>query len=337
MGIKGLKAFLFSKGITENVKPLSVLKNKKIALDAAFLMHRSKNGGEDWINILSACLNYLKRNDVKAVFIFDGVSPPEKTVEKLKRRFNRQKAVDRLNELKSELKTFKETAVEGTVLRKVKSRFAGDLQAVEQYARKSLNVEVTIKDVETFKCLISAVGFSYVVAPGEAELYAVKLTAEKIVDAVISFDSDIIVAAACQGVSKIYTDVNSQGVTEIDVDLMLDVLGFTPSQFLDFCILCGTDFNVGVSKIGPVKAYKTLSDHKNLENVPYDVSHIDLNRIRDIFKEKNSVLQKPSFGFFDKNKLYAISDLSENSFLRCVETFEDRTRDISLKLKSFTI
>ncbi|AAU11013.1 hypothetical protein LDVICp168 [lymphocystis disease virus-China] len=337
MGIKGLKTFLFSKGITEHVKPLSVLKNKKIALDAAFLMHRSKNSGEDWLDILATCLNYLKRNDVKAVFIFDGLSPPEKDVEKLKRRFNRQKAVNRLNTLKSEIIDFKETAIEGSILKKVKSRFANNLQAVERYAYKTLNIEVTKGDIENFQKLIKAVGFAYLIAPGEAELYAVKLTASKITDAVVSFDSDVIAAAACQGVSKIYTDINSQGVVEIDIDLTLDILGFNPMQFLDFCILCGTDFNVGVSNIGPIKAYKALDNYKKLENVPYDISHINLNRIRNIFKEEESPLQIPVFGFFNRNKIYSLSNLSSASFLKCVETFEDRTQEVASILKTFIL
>ncbi|QHR78470.1 putative XPG/RAD2-type nuclease [Lymphocystis disease virus 4] len=337
MGIKGLKTFLFSKGVTEEIKPLSVLKDKKLALDAAFLMHRSKNSGQDWLDILAACLNYLKRNDIQAVFIFDGVSPPEKMVEKLKRRSNRQKAIDRLNVLKSELIDFKESSVEGPVLKKVKSRFADDLQAVEKYACKTLNVEVTPEDVESFQTLIDAVGFAHLVAPGEAELYAVKLTASKITDAVVSFDSDIIAAAACQGVSKIYTDVNSYGVVEINVDLVLDVLGFEASQFLDFCILCGTDFNAGVSKIGPVKAYKALTEYKKLEKVPYDISHINLDRIRSIFKEQQSSLQIPIFGHFDREKVYSLSNISLTSFLKCVETFEDRTQEIASSLKKFTL
>lgn len=48
---------------------------------------------------------------------------------------------------------------------------------------------------------------------------------------------------------------------------MLKSLNLTMDEFIDMCILCGCDYVPRISGIGPVKAYKMIQEHKNLDKV----------------------------------------------------------------------
>ena len=48
---------------------------------------------------------------------------------------------------------------------------------------------------------------------------------------------------------------------------ILEELGLTYEQYIDFCILCGCDYTSKVPGIGPVKALKMIKRQKNIENV----------------------------------------------------------------------
>jgi flap endonuclease-1 len=59
----------------------------------------------------------------------------------------------------------------------------------------------------------------------------------------------------------------------------------TREQLVDVCILIGTDFNPGITGIGPKKGLKLIKDHGDLEHV---MSHLSIEipfhqEIRNIF------------------------------------------------------
>ncbi|MCQ2085984.1 MAG: flap endonuclease-1 [archaeon] len=62
-------------------------------------------------------------------------------------------------------------------------------------------------------------------------------------------------------------------------------LGVSREQLVDVCILMGTDFNPGISGIGPKKGLKLIKYHKNIENVlkSLNVEISEYQQIRDIF------------------------------------------------------
>ena len=44
-------------------------------------------------------------------------------------------------------------------------------------------------------------------------------------------------------------------------------LNLTPSEFIDFCILCGTDYNKGIKGIGVITAYNLITNYKTLDDI----------------------------------------------------------------------
>jgi flap endonuclease-1 len=79
-----------------------------------------------------------------------------------------------------------------------------------------------------------------------------------------------------------YKDVKTE---VIDTKGFLNTLGVTRAQLVDICILIGTDFNPGITGIGPKKGLKLIKDHGDLEHV---ISHLSIEvpfyqEVRDIF------------------------------------------------------
>ena len=56
-------------------------------------------------------------------------------------------------------------------------------------------------------------------------------------------------------------------LVQIDLNKVLRSLDLTYEQFVDLCILCGSDYTNTISGIGPVKAYKYIQECKNIEKV----------------------------------------------------------------------
>ena len=64
-------------------------------------------------------------------------------------------------------------------------------------------------------------------------------------------------------------------ITQIDLSLILDGFGMNMDEFIDLCILCGCDYTNNIGNIGPIKAFKLVQEHRNIE------------RILEIVKENN--------------------------------------------------
>ena len=41
----------------------------------------------------------------------------------------------------------------------------------------------------------------------------------------------------------------------------------TMDEFIDLCIMCGCDYTHTIGGIGPVRAFKMIEEHKNIETV----------------------------------------------------------------------
>jgi 5'-3' exonuclease len=88
--------------------------------------------------------------------------------------------------------------------------------------------------------------------------------------------------------------MNQQTLVEIEYEDMLSRLELTEDQFLDFCILCGTDYNTNLPKIGPEKSFRLLKKHGSIEqikvhNPTLDMSHFPYARVREIFRDDQQI------------------------------------------------
>jgi flap endonuclease-1 len=247
------------------------LSNKKIAIDTfnmlyQFLASIRQNDGNPLTdskgNITSHLkglfnrLVYFKKNNIKAVFVFDGIAP------KLK---------ERERELRKEKKVLAEKKYKEAV-------DMGLMEDARKYASGTTRLESYM--VDESKELIKAFGFPIIDAPSEGEAQAAYMTQQGELFAAASQDFDSLLFGSkylirnvsvsakrkIPGTSQ-YKDVS---IEYYDLEKILEKLNISLEELIHIAILCGTDFNPGgIKGIGPKKAIKLIKEYRGREDELY--------------------------------------------------------------------
>lgn len=302
MGIKGLYKFLRDEcpQVFHHNVSLSKFSHSKIAIDTTIYIYKYKTiFGKWWIKSFIMLVFCLRRYNIHCVFVFDGKTIPEKKGEHEKRQKSRQQHKDKISKLKQDLELFKQKNEISKFLQDTHDKYEQDSSVklrsflniqkfnpniIEEKINKmeSQMISILPEDIENTKKVLTNFGVPFYVAPNEAERYAYQLYKSKQVDGVLSDDSDVL----AYGTKYFLTSINTNAGTctfmnseEIEYYLELD-----REQFLDFCILCGTDYNSNIPKIGPKTSYKLITTHKNLETLEnYKTIPFDYINIRRLF------------------------------------------------------
>jgi len=301
MGIKNLNKFLREKcpQVFEHTH-LSHYAFKKVAIDISLYLHKFKAiAGERWLAAFLNLVACLRRNHIHAVFVFDGKSPQEKNEERDKRRKEREKLEMYIYELQNAVKEYHNTHSVHPVIMKLWNRRRSpkrllgksiiDMEwVIEKVKQKSYQlINIKQQDFIIAKELFHLLNVPCITAPWEAEKMCAKLCIDGIVDAVLSEDTDVIAYGAPIFLTKINTSHDT--VVTINNNKILQALGFSYSQLLDLCIMCGTDYNSNIFRVGAHTAYKKLITFKHIEgiqeNTSLDTSILKYKRVRELFKE----------------------------------------------------
>jgi len=201
-------------------------------------------------------------NDVTPVMVFDGGPSELKDDEIESRREQRRSYEEQL-----------ETA-----------REEGDAVAIAQLESRTQRLTPTIQ--ETSRELLRLLDVPIVEAPAEGEAQAAHMAKRGDADYVGSEDYD----ALLFGAPRTLRQLTSKGNPELmDLEATLDHHDLTLEQLIDAAILIGTDFNEGVSGIGPKTALSEIADHGDLWSVLEargdHIEHAD--RVRQLFRDPN--------------------------------------------------
>ncbi len=143
--------------------------------------------------------------------------------------------------------------------------------------------------------LIQAMGLPFIQAPSEGEAQAAHMAERGDVHIVGSQDYDSLLFGAPRVVrnlaitgkrklpkKNIYVEVEPE---EIDLEKELARLGLTQKQLVEIGIMCGTDYNPGLQKVGPKTAFKLIREKGDLESILADRGETieDFEKIRDFF------------------------------------------------------
>jgi len=197
-------------------------------------------------------------SDVTPAFVFDGAVTELKDEEVTRRR-------ERREQYEADLAAARE---------------AGDEIAVARLESRTQRLTETI--VETTRDLLALLDVPVVDAPAEGEAQCAHMARQGTVDYAGTEDYD----ALLFGAPLTLRQLTSKGDPELmDFGATLDAHGLTWEGLVDAAILCGTDFNEGVSGIGPKTAVTLLCEHGDLWGVlearGEHVEHAD--RIRELF------------------------------------------------------
>jgi flap endonuclease-1 len=269
--------------------------NKKVAFDGNNILYqfltriRNADGSlltDDQGNITSHLSGLFYRaarflnHDIKAVFIFDGKPPEEKTKELLKRK-----------QLKKQAEIAYAEALE-----------KGDTELAHSYAQRT--ARLTSPMIEDAKKLLSLLGIPTIQAPMEGEAQAAIMCQKGSVWASCSQDYDSLLFGTPRLVrnltvsgkrklpkKNVYVEVKPELIL---LDESLSATELTQEELLEIAILLGTDFNpdgISVKGIGPKTAYNLVKEHKTVENIlklpkMADANkELDLDNIRKLFLE----------------------------------------------------
>jgi flap endonuclease-1 len=225
---------------------LSIIRQK----DGTPLMDRTGRVTSHLSGILYRTTNLIEAG-VKVVFVFDGEPHPFKAGTIQERAKIREKAAAAWEEARAE-------GQDGFKYAQAASR---------------LNAEM----LEDARRLITAMGLPFVEAPSEGEAQAAHMAAKGDVYIVGSQDYDALLFGAPRVVRNlaitgkrklpkrnIYVDVEPE---IIDLEEELARLGLTRKQLVEIGIMCGTDYNPGLTRVGPKTALKLIIENGDLESV----------------------------------------------------------------------
>ncbi|MFU8866847.1 flap endonuclease-1 [Natronococcus sp.] len=201
-------------------------------------------------------------HDVTPVMVFDGGPSQLKEDEIESRREQRRTYEEQL-----------ETA-----------REEGDEVAIAQLESRTQRLTPTIQ--ETSRELLELLDVPVVEAPAEGEAQAAHMAKRGDADYVGSEDYD----ALLFGAPLTLRQLTSKGDPELmDLEATLERHDLTLEGLIDAAILIGTDFNEGVSGIGPKTAIREITEHGDLWSVLEargdTVEYGD--RVRQLFREPN--------------------------------------------------
>ena len=188
---------------------------------------------------------------VKVAFIFDGEPPSFKAETLAQRSDTREKAAAAWEEAKA----------------------AGQDGFKYAQAASRINSEI----LEDGRRLILAMGLPVIQAPSEGEAQAARMCARGDVELVGSQDYDsllfgaplVVRNLAITGKRKlpkknIYVDVEPE---IINLEEELARLGISRKQLVEIGIMCGTDYNRGLTRVGPKTAFKLIREKGDLESI----------------------------------------------------------------------
>lgn len=316
MGISGLNKFLrdVCPEVFEEVH-ISEYAYKKVAIDISLYLYLFKarhydpdapNDVSGWLGSFIKFVECLRKYELHSVFIYDacGVSHPDKEEERKERRAARAKLEEKVYKLEEAIERFHEIGeidpciVEFMEKKNKKSKqkrllrpesTSIDIKTVEFYLKKLKRqlFQVTPRDFQLTKELFDILDVPYFDAPLEAETMCSDLCKRGIVDAVMSRDTDVMAYGSPVFLTNI--DAGTGVCLRVAYPNLLELLEFTNDQFLDFCIMCGTDYNKNIFKVGPKTAFKLMTTHGSIEkihqNTKHDTAILKAERGRELFRD----------------------------------------------------
>ena len=220
MGIVNLRQFLKSKcGIFEKTVPLTFFSKKTISIDANMYICIYKAVCNSEIHFKEMFINLflsLVEAKINVVVVFDGKSPVEKNEEKQRRITKKEVSETRIVDSSAAIKEYEKAGTVSPLLAQIYKRVAPDataesiepqdLEKIKQHVEKQRKhiFRITNEDFQTVKHIAEIFGFAVITAPGEAEMLCAHLVKNKLVDAVLTKDTDVL---ACS-VPTMITEIN---------------------------------------------------------------------------------------------------------------------------------
>lgn len=272
MGVKGLSKLLRDKHpelFTTNCT-LSDYAGKRFAIDVSIFLYKFSYCKEldDDYNFLDKFVGQyrmLQSYGITCVYIFDGAG---EHVGKERERAKRRVQTTRATELReNKISVLTESLAQSVAQLPTASELQACVRDTEQQIHRLRTAVTVVKPIHSvnLKTILAAHSIPFYEATGEAEKACAWLAIQGLVDVAVSEDYDTLVCGAPVLLRNLGS--SSYPLLELKLSSILEALQLSYLEFVDFSILCGTDFNTSLPKIGPVNALKKIREHRCIENV----------------------------------------------------------------------
>jgi len=106
------------------------------------------------------------------------------------------------------------------------------------------------------------------------------------------------------------------------------------ASWLDLCIMCGTDFNDNIPRIGPVTSLNYIKKYKNIETIGESVTKVDKQTKQKVKLDISVLAHEKTRELFRCND---VPEKLEPTTKPDLEKIEERVSDKRLKISITTI
>ena len=249
MGIKYLNQYLMKNCSSNAIKKIGLqdLKGKTIVVDISIYIYKFLVDGQYMENIY-LFLGLFHYYQITPIFIFDGKPPPEKW-DIIKKRRSEKKAAQ------IEYKEIIDRQVDGTINL--------DIQEKLDNLKKKM---ITLKDADLVKTkeLITAFGYTYFEATGEADELCAYFVLSGIAWACLTDDMDMFLYG-CPRVIRNLSIMKKEAVLYNTNTIVTDLKIQSLYDFIQILILLGTDYST-LYTIGIKQAIEYYHEYKMEED-----------------------------------------------------------------------
>jgi len=184
----------------------------------------------------------MAKAGIKPLWVFDGVPPALKSGEIASRNARRERGA-RAHAAAAE---------------------RGDVAEMNRQSKRT--TRVTRKHAEDAKELLRLMGVPTLDAPCEAEAQCAELARKGVVHATATEDMDALCCGSPLVVRHLtFSEARKVPVLEYSLPRVLAGLNLSMPEFVDLCILCGTDFSDTIRGVGPKGALAAIRKHRSIE------------------------------------------------------------------------
>lgn len=286
MGIRDLN-YLIKRYTKNSIREITLydLRNKRLAIDLQLYLYKALIQNKNPIEEIYKQILHLDRYRIKPVYVFDGKPPKEKWSELQKRAVRRCRSLEVIDYLESVyLRDRRSSNADEDIMNCDKNVI--DLK-INELKKNSITIDKNTK--QSIKYLCQVMGIQYIDSMDMEADKAIGILYKKgEIDGCISEDNDMLVYG-CKHLYRFYK-TNSSHILEYNLDEIKKDLDISDKQFLDLCILCGSDYYKNIKFRSDLKnsvvAYYLIKKYSNLEEIKkvgYLPSDLDYDKIRQIY------------------------------------------------------
>lgn len=287
MGIKGLDKFIRDNTVyTVKHEKMDILYDKSVIIDISCLLYRYiLHNDQKFMNIFKSILKKMENYKIKPIFVFDGKAPEEKQNAILKRKERTQTAINELETLENDKKlvnNLNNADIASYLVNKYleceyKPNKYVNKHVIENVINTKIDkvqkktIQLKYNHIDQIKDYLNRKQISYIHSNIEADLICANFVKYGLVDYCISDDTDMF-PYNCNYVIR---NINFRTET-LDIynkKQLLTELDINNSQFLDLCILLGSDYIPRTIGIKPNNILYLIKKYNSIENI---IDNIDL-------------------------------------------------------------